>query len=277
MMNNKVKVGIIGHTGRLGKPLHEMLLQHPYAEIVYAESRKEGKNGNLSDAECVFLALPQDEGAEHMSYLQGKKVIDLSKDHRFSEGWVYGLPELNKAEIVFADKIANPGCYATSVILGLAPLIGEISDVCVSSTSGISGAGLSVVEEDNFLVYKEGKAHPQVSELTSALQLDDMLFVPQRIDTADKGIVSVMFAKYHGEGDFAEKYRSFYQDCSFVKVVDTISTRDVIATNNCHIKPALYGDRLMVVSCIDNTMKGGAGQAVQNFNLMSGLKEDIGL
>lgn len=98
-----VRVGIIGHTGRLGKPLVEILNRHPHAEIGYTESRKERIHGNLSDVELVFLALPEGESETHLAKLDGKRVVDLSNDHRCSDGWVYGLPELNRDQIVHAQ------------------------------------------------------------------------------------------------------------------------------------------------------------------------------
>jgi N-acetyl-gamma-glutamyl-phosphate reductase len=113
-----VKVGIIGHTGRVGKPLLEILSKHPYAEIVYTESKSKGYKGNLRDTELVFLALPYSESKKYLPRLKGKRIIDLSIDHRNDNGWVYGLPELNKDKIKNAQRVANPGCYATSVILG---------------------------------------------------------------------------------------------------------------------------------------------------------------
>ncbi|MDO8741334.1 MAG: hypothetical protein Q7J54_07235 [Candidatus Woesearchaeota archaeon] len=234
----KIKIGIIGHTGKLGKPLAEILSKHPYAEIVYTESRKEGITGSLSDAELVFLALPYGESGNYLPELNGKKLIDLSIDHRLDDGWAYGLSELNKDKIKAAQKVANPGCYATSIILALAPIKEKISDVHIASTSGISGAGLEVQKEDNFKIYKEGNVHPQIVEIEKALGLENSLFVPQRIDTAYKGIVSTIF---------------------------------------CDIKPCAYGNKVIIISALDNLIKGGAGQAVQNFNLMHGFDETTGL
>ncbi|HLD49055.1 MAG TPA: hypothetical protein VJB11_01715 [archaeon] len=111
-----VKIGVIGHTGRLGKPLVSMLEKHPYVEIVYTESRKEGKQGNLDGGELFFLALPYGESEKYIDKIKEKRIIDLSIDHRDNPEWVYGLPELNRENIKNARYVATPGCYATSVI-----------------------------------------------------------------------------------------------------------------------------------------------------------------
>ncbi|MBI2129847.1 N-acetyl-gamma-glutamyl-phosphate reductase [Candidatus Woesearchaeota archaeon] len=272
-----MKVGIIGHTGKLGKPLVQILNKHPYAEIVYTESRKEGSTGSLSDAEIVFLALPYGKSGNYLPKLNGKKLIDLSIDHRLDDGWVYGLPELNKSKIKAAQKVANPGCYATSIILALAPIKEKISNVHIASTSGISGAGLEVQEEDNFKIYKEGNAHLQIAEIEKALGLENALFVPQRIDTAYRGIVSTIFCNHEEFGNLIKEYNQFYSKSHFIRIADEIETKNVNGTNFCDIKPRAYNNKIIIISALDNLIKGGAGQAVQNFNMMHGLDETTGL
>ena len=275
-----VSVGIIGHTGRLGKPLIEILNKHPYSKISYTESRKEGIKGNLSNIELVFLALPEGESEGYLPRLKGKKIIDLSNDHRCSNDWVYGLPEMNKERIAYAQYLSNPGCYATSIILGLVPLKGKVSNVSITSTSGISGAGMQVQEQDNFLVYKEGRQHKHIPEIEKMLGLEEILFVPQRIDVADRGIISTIFANYTGEDNLTEMYKEFYKSKPFVRIKeskDNIETKEVNHTNFCDIKISKYGNRIIVISVLDNIVKGGAGQAVQNFNLMYGFDETAGL
>jgi len=272
-----VNVGIIGHTGRLGKPLIEILNKHPYAKIVYTESRKEGIKGNLSNVELVFLALPEGESETYLPGLKGKKIIDLSNDHRCNNDWVYGSPELNSEQIVYARQLTNPGCYATSIILGLAPLMGKISNVNIASTSGISGAGMQVQEQDNFLVYKEGRQHKHIPEIEKMLGLEGILFVPQRIDVADRGIISTIFAEHKGRENLIEMYTEFYKLKPFVRIKDIIETREINDTNFCDIKISNYENKIIVISALDNIIKGGVGQAVQNFNLMYGFKETTGL
>ncbi|MEK6906146.1 MAG: hypothetical protein AABW81_00835 [Nanoarchaeota archaeon] len=273
-----INVGVIGHTGRLGKPLVEILNKHPHAEIVYTESRKEGVSGNLQDAEVVFLALPEGESVNYLGNLNGKKIIDLSNDNRCSYGWVYGLPEINREQIKFARYISNPGCYATSIILGLAPIKEKVSNyVLISSTSGISGAGMEVQKEDNFSVYKDGRQHKHLLEIENILDLKDILFVPQRIDVADRGIVSVIFAEYSGKGNLSDVYHNFYESAPFIEIVDSIETKNVTQTNFCDIKISKYGNKIIAISALDNLIKGGSGQAVQNFNIMCGFDETTGL
>ncbi len=286
-----VKLGVIGHTGRLGKPLIELLNSHPEAQIIYTESRKEGGNGKIDEAEFMFLALPKGESEPYLTKCEGKRIIDLSEDHRGVNGWVYGLSEINRSEIRNAQKVANPGCYATSIILGLLPIKRMISNVSISATSGISGAGKEVIEEDQFLIYKEGNVHSHLKEIKAALEYQDdlsgeILFVPQRIDNTDRGIISTIFANYHGSKPAQELYEAFYQGNGFVKMMsdkETIETRVVNRTNNCHIKVMQFndrrthGDRLIILSTLDNIVKGGSGQAVQNFNIMNGFEDTLGL
>jgi N-acetyl-gamma-glutamyl-phosphate reductase len=272
-----IKIGIIGHTGRLGKPLVSILNKHPYSQIVYTKSRKEGENGDLSEADLIFLALPYGESKDYIAKLDGKKIIDLSIDHRNDDEWIYGLPELNKDKIKNAKRIANPGCYATSIILGLAPLRGKLEEVNISSTCGISGAGTTVREHDNFMIYNEGKIHPHISEIEKILKIKDILFVPQQIDNTDRGMISTIFCKYENNEDLIKLYKEFYKKDPFIRIKENIETKNVIGTNYCDIKILKFEDKILIISALDNLIKGGAGQAVQNLNLMYGLDETIGL
>src|SRR3989339_183329 len=262
---------------RLAIPLFNILSSHPHAEIVYTYSRRAGAEGNLNDAETVFIALPHGASGEYLQSLKGKRVIDLSIDHRADKDWVYGLPEMNRNEIKDAEKIANPGCYATSIILGMLPLRGFLREVNVASTSGVSGAGLEKREEDNFFIYKEGRKHSHVAEIEKFLGIEGLQFVPQRIDNTDKGIVSTIFAKYDNSLDVRRIYEERYGSEPFVRMVEQIETRNVNGTNRCDIKLIPDKGNLIVVSALDNTLKGGAGQAVQNFNIMYGFDERTGL
>lgn len=270
----KIKVGIIGHTGRLGKPLVEILQKHPAVEIVYTESRSEGCRGTFSETEIVFLALPYGESVNYLSKLNGKRVIDLSIDHRDNSDWVYGLTEIFGDEIKNAKRVANPGCYATSILLALYPLKGKIKSIRISATSGMSGAGIRQKKEDNFVIYKEGNLHPQIMEISRLIGIDDILFVPQRIDSTEKGIVSTIFVRTSEKiPNVKELYRSAYKNCRFVRICNNIETKNVVGTNFCDIKIVEFADEVLIISALDNLLKGGAGQAVQNFNLMYELKE----
>lgn len=277
----KVRVGIIGHTGRLGWPLREIMAKHPSAEIVYTESGGAGAKGIPYRIEAVFLALPHGISGKYIRRFSDKRIIDMSLDHRNNSRWTYGLPEVFGDEARKAEKIANPGCFATSIILGLFPLRGKLERMNISSVSGISGAGMRVAEDDNFLVYREGRKHPQVKEIGRTLKIDDFLFVPQRIDTADRGIVSTIFARTKDSlKNLPELYAEAYVGCPFVRIVGTgtsIETKRVIGTNYCDIKILQSGKDVVIISALDNLMKGGASQAVQNFNLMYGFPETTGL
>jgi N-acetyl-gamma-glutamyl-phosphate reductase len=273
----KIKVGIIGHTGRLGKPLTHTIQKHPFAKIAYTESRGEGRQGSLAETEVVFIALPYGESEKCLSQLHHQKVIDLSIDHRCNDKWIYGLPEIFGNEIKNAKKVATPGCYATSILLGLFPLMGKIKEANIASISGISGAGIEISNEDNFLVYQEGRKHPQVEEIQKFLNLENIFFIPQRIDTADKGIVSTIFVRTEFSEKLCELYDNAYKACPFIRMVTEIQTKKVIGTNYCDIKVMEFNGGVVIISALDNLIKGGAGQAVQNFNLMCGFEETLSL
>ncbi|MBI2101550.1 hypothetical protein HYT53_02965 [Candidatus Woesearchaeota archaeon] len=277
-----VKVGVLGHTGRLGKPLVEILKHHPYAEIVYTHSTSEPSKITLSEskAELLFSALGEGASKEYEHEWRDIRVIDLSIDHRYHPEWTYGLPELNRGQIKGAQYVANPGCYATSIILGLAPIKHKVSEVSIQANSGISGAGLEKQEEDNFGPYKEGQSHEQIPEIERSLGLHGITLFPQRLDNTDRGIISTIFAKIEGSEDLLEIYRQFYASESFVRVQNQdykIEVKKVNRTNFCDIKTYRFGERITVVSTLDNLIKGGSGQAVQNFNLMYGFDETLGL
>ena len=273
----KVKVGIIGHTGRLGKPLLEILDKHPFADVVYTESRSEGTQGNLEETEIVFLSLPYGESEKYLAKLNGKRIIDLSIDHRDDNEWVYGLTEIFGNEIKVARQVANPGCYATSILLGLFPLKDRVKDAHIASTSGVSGAGITTSKDDNFLIYKEGREHPQIKEVEKIIGLDEILFVPQRIDTAERGIISTMFVQTDDVSGLLDLYTKSYDKHPFVRIKTEIETKNVVGTNFCDIKILEFGKIFVIITALDNLVKGGSGQAVQNFNLMSGFEETTGL
>lgn len=273
----KIKVGIIGYTGRLGKPLSEMLKKHPFAEVIYTESRSEGAQGNLKETEAVFLALPYGESEKYLPKLNEKRIIDLSIDHRNDSEWAYGLSEIFGDEIRKANWVANPGCYATSILLGLFPIKNKIKSVHIASASGVSGAGIAVSKDDNFLVYKEGRQHPQLKEIGKMIGLDEILFVPQRIDTAERGIISTMFVQMDNTENISELYTKTYAKHPFVRIKKETETKNVVGTNFCDIKILEFGKNVVVITALDNLIKGGSGQAIQNFNLMYGFEETAGL
>jgi len=271
-------------------------------------------------ADLFFLALPHTVSLDIVPQLlkKGKKVIDLSADYRFDsqelyEKWyevkhthsalleekVYGLPELYREKIKTASLVANPGCYPTSVILGLAPLVkaGLIAtnSIIADSKSGVSGAGrsgeisllFSEIEGD-LKAYKiaSHRHQPEMEEQLSQLGQDEVkiTFVPHLIPMS-RGILSTIYAPLKKQKDknaLLGIYEKFYQGESFVRLLPPgklPQTKNVKGTNYCEIGIALdeANGLVIVVSAIDNLVKGASGQAVQNMNLMYGWEEKEGL
>ncbi len=239
MSKPKVKVGVVGHTGRLGKPLTVILKSHPGVEIVYTESTSEGSSGDSDSADTIFLALPQNASYPYVEQFKNKKIIDLSFDHRIGyPDWVYGSPELNRDKIKDAKYIANPGCYATSINLALYPLKKVLSNIRVTSVSGASGAGENPGvpgKDDNAGVYNVGRDHNHLHEVESILGIEGLNFVPIRIETMEYGIISSITAKYSGKENLHKLCQKFYKDERFVKIIEkpaVTETRNVIDTIN---------------------------------------------
>jgi len=271
----------------------------------------------LGKVDFAFSAMPHKESAKEVMPLikKGVKVIDISADFRLKDAslyqsWygfehpapqllaeaVYGLPELHRAEIAKANLIANPGCYPTSAILALAPaakakLIGP--EIVIDSKSGVSGSGRSLsldthyseVNEDTSAYALEGHRHmPEIAQELMGLnpQPPSISFVPHLVPMT-RGILSTCYAplaKKIGEKELRKLYQDFYKDEPFVRVTDAPPhTKHTWGNNFCLVYPVIdpRANRLIVVSCIDNLMKGAAGQAVQNMNIMLGFPETTGL
>jgi N-acetyl-gamma-glutamyl-phosphate reductase len=271
----------------------------------------------IKSSDVVFLALPHTVSMKFApEFLKaGKKVIDLSADYRLPpdlyEKWygkshsdkgnlnkaVYGLPELYRKQIKTCSLVANPGCYPTSVILAVAPLVKngivEFSGIIMDSKSGITGAGRKASVgllfgeiADNFKAYKVG-SHQHTPEIL--LQLEniagkdvDILFVPHVIPIK-RGILSTVYLKQKkkaSQKEINDIYEKFYKDEPFVRFLGEgimPELKDVICTNFCDIGAKPVDDRIVVISAIDNLTKGAAGQAVQNMNIMYGFDETEGL
>jgi len=293
------------------------------------ESYYSNKNKMLSKCDVVFLTKPHGQHGNIAAEFLAKhiKVIDLSADFRLKDlnvfaKWykpqgdhatyyyggefidllskaVYGLPEIHSGEIAKADLVANPGCYPTSVILGLAPLFKERlmldNFVIADSYSGVSGAGRSRKDETQFIdlnentrPYKIG-THNHTPEMEQELSLlcgegCNVLFAPH-IMPIDVGIISTMYIKCAKKLDgkeLADLYNTFYSNKPFIRVYENGAlpqVKDVANTNFCDIGITVDDrtDRYVITSVIDNTIKGAAGQAIQNMNLMFGLDEVAGL
>ena len=271
-------------------------------------------------ADVIFTALPHKAAMEVVpTFLKLKKrVIDLSADYRLKDAaeyaaWyephlnpelldkaVYGLPELRRGEIAKARLIANPGCYPTSVILGLAPLLKkgliDPATIIVDSASGVTGAGrgakvdnLYCEVNEGFKAYGVGGVHRHIPEIEQELSVlagtkIALTFTPHLVPM-DRGILSTIYSQPRKEAkltDLLTLYRDFYQGEPFVRVLPEgvfPSTAYVRGSNFCDIGVTVdrRTGRLIVVSAIDNLVKGASGQAVQNMNLLCGLPENLGL
>lgn len=228
------------------------------------------------------------------------KVIDLSQDFRLKSNasidghdFVYGLPELQREEIKNASNIANPGCFATCIQLALLPLAakGLLNDeVHISATTGSTGAGQSLSStshfswrNNNLSVYKAFE-HQHLKEIGQSLkQLQNgfdkaINFIPYRGDFA-RGIMASAYINFNGtEEEAVQLYKDFYAGHPFTHVSDkNIDLKQVVNTNKCLVHVEKHGDKLMILSIIDNLLKGASGQAVQNMNLLFGLDETAGL
>ncbi len=332
----KYSVSIIGASGYSGAELTRLLLRHPQVELqeLYAFSQVGNHVSDLYPAlgcdklyrqysgetenDIYFLALPHGEALQLVPSLvqAGKIVIDLSGDFRLKNPdehkefynqvkapeavMTYGMPELFHDEIIRGKAISNPGCYASSIILGVAPLfLGTKSSIKIrtincTSTSGISGAGRSSKTElsfsemsENIRAYKVG-VHQHIPEIMQALGTSatnpsfDFTFTPM-IGSLVRGIYSILNVQLETpveEAQIMELYRNFYKNAPFVRVRDTMTEiKHVVYTNFCdiHIARVTRSGSLLIVTALDNLLKGAAGQAVQNMNLMLALDEKTGL
>ncbi len=334
-----IKAAIVNVTGYAGVELARFLFQHPQVQVTQVTGRS-AAGQRLSDVfphlapselmiqpeitgpvDVAFLALPHAASAAQTPDLlrAGAKVIDISADFRLHdratyEEWykvghpcpellrdaVYGLPEVHRQEIAAARIVANPGCYPTSAILGLAPIMDLIEpDVVVDSKSGVSGGGRSLTLANHYSEVNESvrayglsghrhmpeikqeieelraKAHPQNPSVA-------LTFVPHLIPMT-RGILSTIYtrpARPIGQAELRERYISYYAEAPFTFVVDAAPhTKHTYGSNRCLVYPTVdeRTGRLVIVSCIDNLVKGAAGQAVQCMNIMFGLDETASL
>jgi len=320
-MKNKIKVGIIGGAGYTGGELIRLLINHPHATISFIHSRSNaGKpvhsihpdllgdtdlkftNKLSNDIDVLFLCLGHGESRKFLSEnkIEDKiKIIDLANDFRLTpqseiqnRKFVYGLPELNREVIRKAHEVANPGCFATSIQLGLLPLAkhGLLKDVYTTGITGSTGAGQSLSNTSHFSwranniqAYKTlthqhlGEIGQSLSQLQSAGEID-INFVPWRGDFTRGIFVSSTIKTDKPIGELDEMYKSFYAPHPFTVVSDDpIFLKQVVNNNKCVIQLEKTGNKLVVHSAIDNLLKGASGQAVQNMNLMFGLEETAGL
>lgn len=314
-----IKTGIIGGAGYTAGELIRLLINHPDVEIVFINSSSNAGNkitdvhsGLYGECDLTFTdAMPLDEidllffctahgdtrkFMESHNIPEDLKIIDLSMDYRIENDdheFLYGLPELNRRAICKAKYVANPGCFATCIQLGLLPLAKHLmlnDDIMVNAITGSTGAGVKPGSathfswrNNNMSVYKAFD-HQHVPEIKQSLkQLQNSFdssidFIPYRGDFA-RGIFATLVVKCKVEIDEIKRiFEEYYDRDSFVHIVDkNIDLKQVVNTNKCLIHLEKHGDKLLIISCIDNLLKGASGQAVHNMNLMFNLEETVGL
>ncbi len=265
----------------------------------------------LGDTDLIFRDIDFDKTdvvflcsghGKSIDYLNGAvipqcvKIIDLSHDFRLKRkgnDFVYGLPELNREKIRVATKIANPGCFATAIQLALLPLASAgllIDEVHINAITGSTGAGQAPTKtshfswrDNNLSVYKAFE-HQHLGEICQSLKqaqpgfAKDVNFIPVR-GNHTRGIFVTAYTKYEGTLEEANSiYSDFYTSHPFVNMAhENPDLKQVVNTNKALIYIEKHGNKLMIISCIDNLLKGASGQAVQNMNLMFGLDERCGL
>jgi N-acetyl-gamma-glutamyl-phosphate reductase len=318
-MAAKIKVGILGGAGYTGGELIRILLNHPAAEISFVHSKSNAGNflydvhkDLQGDTDLKFAAAPNQKidvlflcvgHGEAGKFLAENKIeaairiIDLSQDFRLGQSmnkrkFVYGLPELNKTQIKKAKNIANPGCFATAIQLGLLPLAkaGLLKEIHTTGITGSTGAGQGLSQTSHFSwranniqAYKT-LSHQHLKEIgQSMLQLNpaanvDLSFIPWRGDFTRGIFISSQIKCALTLSEVSALYKKYYAAHPFVVLSDEpVFLKQVVNTNKCFIQLEKIDNNLVIHAVIDNLLKGASGQAVQNMNLMFGLEETTGL
>ncbi len=332
-----IEVGLVGASGYTGHELVRLLLRHPRVHLRFATSRSHAgqslaqvfpgaadlpliapEEAPLQDVEAIFLCLPHGASAgTAVAALQaGVRVVDLSADFRLQDAatyaqWyglehpapdllkeaVYGLTELARASLPGARLVANPGCYPTSALLALYPLVraGAVAGpVMVDAKSGVSGAGRTpsltthfVEVADNLKPYKIGRSHRHLPEMEQALarwsdEPPSLVFAPHLLPVP-RGLLSTLYIPLAPDWDEARLralYREAYGREPFILLLppqEPATLAHTLHTNRCALGLTVTCGTLIVTSAIDNLLKGASGQAVQNFNAMFGFEEREGL
>lgn len=320
-MASKIKVGIVGGAGYTGGELIRILLNHPYTSIAFVHSNSNaGKTLHSvhrdligetdlvfasvlsQEIDVLFLCVGHGDAKKFLAenQLDEKiRVIDLSQDLRLARhsvvggrNFVYGLPELNKEQIQSAGNIANPGCFATAIQLGLLPLAKEglLNEIYTTGITGSTGAGQALNatahfswRANNIQAYKTLE-HQHLYEIGQSLtQLQaagdiDINFVPWRGDFTRGIFISSQLKCDLSLAGLNELYVQYYASHPFTTISkDPIFLKQVVNTNKCVIQLEKAGANLVIHTAIDNLLKGASGQAVQNMNLLFGLDEMAGL
>lgn len=312
-----MRIGIIGGAGYTAGELLRLLLNHPEAEIAFVHSTSNaGKpvtdihEGLIGDTDLHFsedydlnsidvLFLCQGHGFsrkfwEENEMPEGLKIVDLAQDYRDeSDGYVYGLPEANLERIKGSRKVANPGCFATALQVALLPLAAASKlngEIHVIGITGSTGAGVKPGatthfswRTDNLSVYKAFE-HQHLAEIKQTLRQlqpgfdSEISFIPVRGDFA-RGIFAMTYIDTDMTIEEATSlYKEFYKDAEFTHVSDRpVDLKQVVNTNKAIISLEKHGSKLLIISAIDNLLKGASGQAVQNMNIICGLPQRTGL
>ncbi len=318
-MTKKINVGIKGAAGYTGGETLRLLLNHPHVDVVFVESRSQaGKPVTSTHADLIgetdliysadtnkqvdvlFLCLSHAESKNLLAkahFPATTRIIDLGNDFRLGETvsgreFVYGLPEFQRDKIKAAKNIANPGCFATTIQLGLLPLAkaGLLKEVHTTGITGSTGAGQKLQgtthftwRANNISAYKT-LTHQHLGEINHTLKSlqpsfdEDINFIPWRGDfTRGIFVTSVLESSLSLE-EANKLYKEFYASHPFTHVSDEmIDLKQVVNTNKCLIHLEKVGKKLVVHSITDNLLKGASGQAIQNMNLMCGFEETEGL
>jgi N-acetyl-gamma-glutamyl-phosphate reductase len=329
-----IKAGIVGGAGYTGGELLRILINHPQVEIVFVHSNSNTGNyiyevhtdlfgetdlkfsGELADdIDVLFLCVGHGDARKFLDaspIAAHIKIIDLSQDFRLKENstlhlqtitadpeptirsFVYGLPELNREAIRSAKNIANPGCFATCLQLGLLPLASKGllgNEVHITATTGSTGAGQSLAptshftwRNDNLSVYKAFD-HQHLKEIGESLKqlqtttkVGTLNFIPYRGDFT-RGIIASIYTECDlSEEEAIQLYTEYYAAHPFTHVTNrNIDLKQIVNTNKCFIQVKKHGDKIFIISIMDNLLKGASGQAVQNMNLLFNLEETAGL
>ena len=325
MMNEthrKLKIGIVGGAGYTAGELLRIVLRHPNVKVDFVYSTSSAGQAlhtihydllGVTDlcftdqvnptVDVVFLCTAHGDSGNFLRanpFCEHTRIIDLSNEFRLKadskfEGrkFVYGLPEVNRAKIVRAHDIANPGCFATAIQLAQAPLAAAgllQSDVHINAVTGSTGAGVKPSATTHFswregnLSYYKPFSHQHLGEIGETLAklngglAHELYFLPVR-GTHTRGIFATAYTDFEGtQQDARQLYDDYYRTAAFTVVSDApVHMKMAVNTNKCVIGLHKHGNKLLVTSVIDNLVKGASGQAVQNMNLMFGLPEDMGL
>jgi N-acetyl-gamma-glutamyl-phosphate reductase len=319
-MKNRIRTGIVGGAGYTGGELIRLLVNHSLVDLIFVHSKSHsGKSlhevhhdlmgttdihfsdKTSDDIDVLFLCVGHGDSKKFLQENEipaRVKIISLSEDFRLkansnfqNRNFVYGLTELNRENIKKANNIANPGCFATAIELGLLPLakLNALGEVYTTGITGSTGAGQTLSatshfswRENNVQAYKS-LTHQHLREINESLHLlsakaVSVHFVPWRGDfTRGIFITSQLKCSMHLD-EIYTAYHDFYKGHPFLKVsADSIFLKQAVNTNNCFIHIEKEGDNLVIHSALDNLLKGASGQAVQNMNLIFGVEETLGL